>query len=138
MEITLDYKPHFATPEDFKTYSGIDLSEELLPPQTPDSFMLDVEQRIINYISLQSWLPLRKMIRDNKLSQYQVNSLALAILQQTKYEFFNGTSSMDSGIDPERGKVSSRDDLNRAAICQDAIDTLQCSGLISRVMRGYY
>lgn len=138
MESTLVLTPRFVTPEDFKTYTGIDLSEELAAPQTPNSFILGVEQRILNFISLQSWIPLKRMIELHRLSKFQQDSLALAILQQARYEFYNGTLTMNSGIDPEKGIINDRDSLNRATICQDAMDTLQCSGLLKRVMRGLY
>ena len=130
--------PKYVTPEDFKTYWGIDLSEELAPPRTPNSFLRDVEDRVLNYISLQSWISIRKRLERHCLSDFQMDSLCKAILQQANYEFYNGTQTLNSGIDPERGKIVDRSDLNRATICQDADDTLQTAGLIVRKMAGYW
>ena len=121
--------------EDFKTYTGIDLVEELNEGKTPEIFLRDAENEIIHYVNLQSWRPITKWIVQNKFTPEQMDDLMEAILIQAKYDFENGNVLANNGIDPEQGVKMTPDDRYWASIAPMAIDQLKMHGLLTLVMR---
>ena len=126
----------FVTPEDFKTYTGIDLDESLNDDiTTPDRFMRDAEDEIINYVNMQSWRPISRNLAQNKYTQSQVFSLKKAIILQAEYMFYNGDMLKNNGVDPDRGEVVRNETLKKVSISPKASDELKQSGILTLVMR---
>lgn len=131
----LKIQPEYVSVEDFKTYTGIDLYEEL--PEGKDAllFLRDAEDELINYANMQSWRPINRYIVQNKFSPVQMTSLRTAILMQAKYMFENGDAMGNSGLDPEEGVKFGKYERESAAISPKAINELKMSGIITLVMR---
>jgi len=127
--------PQYVSVEDFKTYTGIDLYEELNGGEDPQLFLRDRENEIINYVNLQSWRPITRWIYENKFSPDQVDAFREAILIQAKYVFLNGNVFENNGIDPETGVKFGKNEREEAAISQAAIDKLMVEGIITLKMR---
>ena len=120
--------------EDFKTYTGIDLYEELSEEQEPILWLRDREDEIINYVNLQSWRPISRWIYDHKYTPEQMDALREAILIHAKYVWLNGNLLENNGIDPETGKKFGSDDRQEMAIAPNAIDKLKMNGILSLKM----
>ena len=136
--MALKIKAEFVSVEDFKTYTGINLDEELGGDITPDLFLRDREDEIINYVNLQSWRPISQWIVRNRYTPEQIDALREAILIQAKYVFYNGDIMGNSGIDPEEGVKFGRLERAEAAIAQNAIDKLKLAGILTLRMRGHF
>ena len=127
--------PEYVSPEDFKTYTGIDLYEELAEGENPLLFLRDRENEIINYVNLQSWRPITKWIYENVFSPEQIDGFREAILIQAKYVFLNGNILENSGVDPEMGVKFGKNEREEAYISQAAIDKLMMEGILTLKMR---
>lgn len=131
----LKTKPEYVSIEDFKTYTGIDLHEELAEGTDPNLWLRDAEDQIIAYVNMQSWRPITRWIYEHRYTQDQMDAFRMAILLQAKYIFFNGNVNMNNGIDPEDGVKMKADDRSRASISPDAINMLINFGIITLTMR---
>lgn len=127
--------PEYVSVEDFKSYTGIDLYEELGGDQDPLLFLRDCEDEIINFVNLQSWRPITKWIYENKYSPEQVDAFREAILIQAKYVWLNGNIMENNGVDPETGVKFGKNEREEAAIAQNAIDKLKVAGILTLKMR---
>lgn len=127
--------PEYVSVEDFRTYTGINLHEELADGEDPQLFLRDREDEIIRYVNLQSWRPITRWIYEHKFSPDQVDAFREAILIQAKYVFLNGNIFENSGIDPEMGVKFGKNERESAAISQSAIDKLMNEGIITLKMR---
>jgi len=129
-------KAEFVSTEDFKTYTGIDLYEELNGDgKTPDMFLRDCEDELINYVNLQSWRPISKYVVENYYGPEQMDALKEAILIHARYVFYNGDIMENNGIDPETGRKFTDDERKSAAIAPNAIDKLKMEGILSLKMK---
>ena len=133
----LKIKAKYVSPEDFKTYTGIDLYEEL-NGITPDIFLRDCEDEIINYVNIQSWRPISKWIELNRYNQDQMDAFRMAILAHAKYVFENGDILGNNGIDPEQGVKFGTHERREASISPKAIDMLKMGGIVVMSMRSRY
>jgi len=133
--MAIKIKPEYVSVEDFKTYTGIDLYEELNGDKEPELFLRDCEDEIINYVNLQSWRPITRWIYENKYSPEQVDAFREAILIHAKYVWLNGDLMENNGIDPESGRKFGKDEREEAAIAPNAIDRLKMAGILTLRMR---
>ena len=134
----LKLKAQFVSVEDFLTYTGIDLHEELASDKAPDFFLRDCEDQIINYVNQQSWRNISGTIAANKFTSEQMDALRMAILTQAKYVFENGDVLANNGVDPEQGVKFGMLERREASISPVAIDMLKMSGILTLVMRSRY
>ena len=129
-------KPEYVSVEDFKTYTGINLDEELNDGgKTPDMFLRDCEDELINYVNLQSWRPISKYVYEHFYSPEQMDALREAILIHARYVFYNGDILENNGVDPETGKKFGKDEREEAAIAPNAVDKLKMNGILTLKMR---
>ena len=128
-------KAKFVSTEDFKTYTGIDLSEELREDRSPDMFLRDCENELINYVNLQSWRPISEYIYFHEYTTEQMDALREAILIHARYVLYNGDVMENNGIDPETGVRFGKRERDEASIAPNAIDLLKVNGILSLVMR---
>lgn len=126
----------FVTPADFRNFAGIDLRAEL-PDQgaetdsnKADAFLLRVESRLLSWVDANTW----RNVAWDRLGERQREHLQRAILTQALYVFRNGDLTTDSGYDPQRGPVATRQQLAEIEICAAAIDELKTAGLYNHVM----
>lgn len=133
--MALKIKPEYVSVEDFKTYTGIDLYEELAEEQQPNLWLRDREDELINYVNLQSWRPISKWFHDHFYTPEQVDALREAILIHAKYVWLNGSILENSGLDPEAGQKFTPDQREAAAIAPNAIDKLKIAGILTLKMR---
>lgn len=130
----LKTKAEFVSTEDFRVYTGIDLSAELNDSQDAELFLRDREDELINYANQQSWRPINKYLYENEFSPEQMTALREAILLHAKYVFNNGDILDNSGVDPESGVKFGKFERESAAISPKAIYALKMSGILSLVM----
>lgn len=133
--MALKLKAQFVSTEDFKVYTGIDLDEELIGNTSPDLFLRDCEDEIINYVNLQSWRNVSFWIDNHLLTNEQMDMFREAILIHAKYVFENGDVLGNNGIDPEQGVKFGSYERNEASIAPNAINKLKMAGIITLVMR---
>lgn len=131
----LKLKAEYVSVEDFKTYTGIDLYEQLNDNTTPNFFLRDVEDELINYVNLQSWRPISRLMHENKFTPEQMDAWREAILIQAKYVFENGDILSNNGIDPEQGIRFGTMERYAASIAPNAINKLKMAGILTLVMR---
>lgn len=130
----------FVTPADFKNYYGLDLEAELkedgaeLDSNRAASFLMRVEDRLLSWIDANTW----RNRRWECISPNQKEHLQKAIIIQAMYVFRNSDISLDSGYDPQRGKIIDKIDLQRIEICDAALDQLKTCGLYNHVMKNHY
>ena len=136
--MAIKIKAEYVSPEDLKTYCGLDLYEELGGNITPDFFMRDREDEIIRYVNIQSWRPISLWIKRNKYNPEQMDGLRTAILEQAKYVFENGDVLANNGIDPEQGVKFGTHERREASISPKAIDILKMNGIVLMSMRSTY
>jgi hypothetical protein len=136
--MAIKIKAEYVSPEDLKTYCGLNLYEELGGNTTPDFFMRDREDEILRYINIQSWRPINIWLKLNKYNSEQMDNLKMAILEQAKYVFENGDVLANNGIDPEQGVKFGTHERMEASISPKAIDILKMSGIVTLVMRSFY
>ena len=134
----LKIKAQYVSVEDFKTYTGIDLYEQLDGSISPDIFLRDCEDEIINYVNIQSWRPISRWFELNKYKPNQVDALKMAILTHAKYVFENGDILGNNGIDPEQGVKFGTHERREASISPKAIDILRMNGILLMSMISRY
>ncbi len=125
----------FVTENDFLEYTGIDLNTELKGDSSAATrFLNRAENLFLNWCDANlgsrywSW----EYISNNP--QY-AESVRQAVLEQSLYMYRNGDLFSDSGYDPQRGSMISKDDLRRRAISDTAVDIMKASGLFSHILR---
>ena len=131
----LKTKAEFVSTEDFRVYTGIDLSEELNDSRDAELFLRDREDELINYANMQSWRPITRYVYEHYYSPEQMTALREAILLQAKYVFENGDVLANNGIDPENGVKFGKYERESASISPKAINLLKVNGILSLVMR---
>ena len=121
----------YITADEFREYTGIDLSEELKDTSNPSNkvsaFLKRVEDRMESYLNAH----LFKNVSDlwPCFSQEQKKHYKLALIEQAYYVFKNGDISTDSGYDPEKGIIGSKHALTEITLAPNAKDHLRMTGL---------
>lgn len=133
--MALKIKAQFVSVEDFKVYTGIDLYRELNDDISPELFLRDCEDEIINYVNLQSWRPISVWLDQHLYTPEQMDAFREAILIQAKYVFENGDVLANNGIDPEQGVKFGKNEREEASIAPNAINKLKMHGILTLVMR---
>ena len=115
----MEIKSKYITEEEFKQYTGIDLSLELKDDDNPSnkvqSFLCRVEIRIATFID--SNFHRNVELEYPKFSDYQKYHYKLALLEQCLYVFKNGDISVDSGYDSEKGVMISSGEKKKIVFC---------------------
>lgn len=138
MNNSLKIKAEYVSLEDFKTYTGIDLIEELPEGRDAELFLRDAEDELIEYANAQSWRPISRWLADNKLPPEDVNVIREAIIMQAKYMFENGDALANNGLDPETGVKFGSYERDAAAISPKAIKHLKNNGILTLRMKTRY
>ena len=123
----------YITADEFKEYTGIDLSEELKDTSNPsdkvNAFLKRIEDRMETYLNAHFFKRVSDLwpcFTENQKYHYK-----LALIEQAYYVFKNGDISTDSGYDPEKGIIGSKHALTEITIAPNAKDHLKMTGLWS-------
>lgn len=136
-------EPQFVSPEDFLNYWGIDLNETLKSESNDSNkaniFLKRVEDRLMSWIDANTFRvipwdylkgPIKASTKEREETiKKQREAWNLAILTQAMYIYKNSEIGLDSGYDPEKGIVATKDSLSAIEICQSAIDYIKVAGL---------
>ena len=124
----------YITPDDFKTYFGIDLGAQLRgnanPSDKATAFLMRIEDRMESYLNAHFF---KKVTEEWPcFTDWQKQQYKLALLEQAIYVFRNGDISVDSGYEPDEGIKISRSSIKELSLAPNAINYLQLTGLWSR------
>lgn len=133
----MEIKSKYITEEEFKQYTGIDLSSELKDDDNPSNkvqaFLCRIEVRMATF--LDSNFHRNVDFEYPNFSDYQKYHYKLALLEQGLYVFKNGDISVDSGYDPEKGIVISSEDKKKIIISENCKEHLILCGLWCRKIK---
>lgn len=127
------------TLDEFKAYTGIDLSAEMRPDSadpnnTAEAFLLRITDRLEAYIDANFYRNPSAMYFG--MSDYQKRQYKLALIEQCLYVYKNSDVSVDSGYDPDKGAIASRGEMENIRIAPNARDHLMACGVWCRAIRG--
>lgn len=144
MSITLT-KP-VVTPDDFKTMFGIDLANILIMSDNdsnyPQTFLRLVQDELVDWC----WARTTSRKKVSDLQGMQLEAFQRAVLLHVYYTWKNGSLALglDSGVDSERGRVLTIQDIEAAEVSQRVINLLHNAGMFNlklknrpRFNRGY-
>ena len=131
-----ELKTKYITPDEFKEYFGKDLAmlkDDANPSNKKEAFLKRIEDRMEALIDSECF---RRVDREYPyFSEYQKLHYKRALLEQAIYVFRNGDVSVDSGIDPEKGVVITREAIEKASLAPNAKRELQLCGLWTKKIR---
>ena len=127
----MEIKTKYITPDDFKTYFGIDLDLELKssanPSDTAEAFLKRIEIRLAAFLDAEFY---RNIDREYPtFNDYQKEHYSLALLEQAIYVFRNSDISVDSGYDMDKGEIASNRTIDKKTIAPNARRELTNCGL---------
>ena len=122
-------EPKFITGDDYYNYWGVDLYSYLKDEDNVSNkvniFLRHVETRLLTWIDSTTY----RLYDWDELNEFQLEKLQLALLYQAKYMLRNGDTGLDSGYDPDKGPVVTKNYLDKIEICTPALDFLTTAGL---------
>lgn len=127
-------EPRFVKANDYKNYTGKDLAEMLDVEDSnnvAEKFILRIEDLLLTRIDNISF---RTQNWDN-LTDFQLECLQKAIIEQITYIVRNSDLFSDSGYDLDKGKVIDSDELYKIEICRASKDYLRRCGLLNLNIR---
>lgn len=127
-------EPRFVKANDYKNYTGKDLNEMF---DTEDSnnlaekFILRIEDLLLTRIDnisfrTQNW---------ENLTDFQLECLQKAIIEQITYIVRNSDLFSDSGYDLDKGKIIDNEELYKIEICRASKDYLRRCGLLNLTVK---
>ena len=123
----------YITADEFREYTGVDLSAELKDTSNPsnkvNAFLMRVEDRMEVFMNSRFFKNVGELYP--KFSDFQKLHYKLALIEQAYYIFKNGDIYSDSGYDPEKGIIASKHALSELTIAPAARDHLRMTGLWS-------
>ena len=132
-------KARFITPDDFMNYTGIDLrsvlnnSESVVDSSEADRFLFRVETDFLIHVEeISFWHYDWDFIVYRPDTLY---GLKLGLLKQALYVYRGGDLSTDNGYDPQRGSITSLDDINTRVFSEKALEILHDYGIFTRSIK---
>lgn len=127
----------YASLDEFKQYTGIDLTLRLKsddnPSATAESFLARVTSRLETFIDANFYRNVEQEFPS--FTDYQKKHFKLAIIEQCLYVFKNGDISTDSGYDPEEGEKTKLTVITEKSIAPNARQELLLCGLWCRKIK---
>lgn len=134
------------TPDDFKNMFGKDLAFMLAGSDNdsnyPNIFLREVQEYLMDWCDVNGF----RRVKFSELNGMQLVYFQKAVLYQAYYTFKQGPIGigLESGIDAERGRLLTIDDIRAAEVPQRVVNLLHKSGLFNlkiknrpRINRGY-
>ena len=125
----MNMEPRFISSDDFYNYWGIDLIEKLKnngnPSNKANIFLRRIENNLMAWIDANTF----RNLSWYDLSDFQLENFKYALLEQAMYVYRNTDISLDSGYDPEKGIIVSKNELEAITICSPALIFLKLAGL---------
>lgn len=127
-------KSKYITPDDIKeNFPELHFEDSIGSEQEQWALIKRAERRINTYIDANFY---RKVEQEYPtFTDYQKLHYQYALMEQVVYMFKNGDISIDSGYDPAKGEVLSREKLTKLAIAENAKEELMLCGLWCRKIR---
>lgn len=122
----------YITVDEFNTYFGVDLREDLGTDEGAIAFIKRVEDRMATYIDSNFNRCVDREFPE--FSDYQKEHYKLALLEQCLYIWRNGDISVDSGVDDDGEKLNYAR-IQQARFSPNAIDNLILCGLLDNTIR---
>lgn len=131
----MDINTREITLDEFREYTGIDLSAELKedggnPGSTAAAFLKRNSSRLEAYLEANYHRRIETCYR--QLNDRQKEKYKLALIEQSLYVFKNGDISVDSGYDPASGPKATPRYLADAYLAPNAKNYLMQAGILSR------
>lgn len=121
----------YITADEFRDYTGIDLSAELRDNSNSsdkvNAFLKRVEDRMEVFMNTHFFKNVSEYWP--KFTNFQKDHYKLALIEQAYYIFKNGDIYSDSGYDPDKGIIASKHALSEITIAPAAKDHLRMCGL---------
>lgn len=127
-------EPRFVKANDYKNYTGKDLSAMFDVEDSnniAEKFILRIEDLLLTRIDNISF---RTQNWDN-LTDFQLECLQKAIIEQVTYIVRNSDLFSDSGYDLDKGKIIDSDELYKIEICRASKDYLRRCGLLNLTVK---
>lgn len=127
-------EPKFITPDDFENYWGVNLNASLKGDNYSNKanvFLRMVEDRIFEWIDAETF----RVTDWDTLTDFQLEKVQKAILEQAMYVYKNSDIALDSGYDPDVGIVVDKEKLDKIVMCGPAINCLKNAGLYNQKIR---
>ena len=122
----------YITPEDFLTYTGIDLGAQLKgnanPSDKATAFLMRIEVRMEAFMNANFFKNISEYWP--RFSDFQKLHYKYALLEQALYVFRNGDISIDSGYEPDEGIKLDPTVRKKITIAPNAQDHLQMCGFL--------
>ena len=122
----------FITPNDYTNYTGKNLQKKFSGnnniSNAADLFLMQIEDRILAKIDEMSF----RTTDFNQLTEYQIENLQKAIIEECEYIMRNSDIFTDSGYDLERGEIISKEKLKNLELCNIAETYLRNCGLLNQ------
>lgn len=127
-------EPKYVTPDDFENFWGVNLNATLKGnnySNKANTFLRIVEDRLLDWVDTESF----RTTTWDEITDFQLEYLQKAILNQAMYVYKNSDIAMDSGYDPDSGQIVDYSKLYSISVCQPAINCLLKCGLYSHRIR---
>lgn len=127
-------EPRFVKANDYRNYTGKDLNEMFDKEDSnnlAEKFILRIEDLLLTRIDNISF---RTQNWDN-LTDFQLECLQKAIIEQITYIVRNSDLFSDSGYDLDKGKIIDNEELYKIEICRASKDYLRRCGLLNLTIR---
>lgn len=103
------------SPDEFKEYTGVDLSSRLSNMQEPSAFLKMYQHRLNTFLEATFHRYIEKEYYKG-LSEYQQTHYKYAVLEFCWYIFKNGDIGIRSGIDDDGKQIISPEQINESLI----------------------
>ena len=120
--------------DEFNQYFGDNLESRFDTREEALAFLIRLEDRVETFINANFNKNIDIMYPT--FTNYQKEHYKKALLEQAMYIIHNGDTSVDSGVDLQKGKIISRGTLRDIAIAENARQHLILCGLWSRHIKG--
>lgn len=129
----IEIKTRFIKKEEFEQYTGINL-DNMLADHNADRFIMRVENDLDNYLHGRIGKNVTWLLPH--LNNWQKDLFKKAVIEQVYYVFRNGDIYVDSGYNPDTGKVADRKYLSSIVVAPKTIDYLKRAGIWTLKLTG--
>lgn len=127
----MELMPRFISVNDIENFIGINLIDKFKDEQKANVFIRMTEEQVMMWLNANTF----RNINFSKLTDFEKENFEKAIIHQVYYNYRNGLLMYDSGIDPEKGKITDKTVLQDAEICDMTINCLKVCGLFTHAFQ---
>lgn len=119
--------------DEFNEYFSIDLVASFKSETKAQAFLKRIEDRLSTFVDANFNRNIDKLYP--QFTDYQKEHYKLALLEQCIYIYRNSDVSTDSGYDPEKGEIMSRDKIVALSIAPNCKQNLILCGIWNRCIK---